>query len=58
MSFVTLRLNFACKIAATATADNLGQRAERPERRATTQVMLGVSLRARWDVTLVPLMIV
>ena len=27
------------------------------ERRATTQVMLGVSLRARWDATLVPTMI-
>ena len=26
-SLVILRLNFACKIAATATADNLGQRA-------------------------------
>ena len=27
-----LRLNFACKIAATATADNLGQRATHAER--------------------------
>ena len=27
------------------------------ERRATTQVMLGVSLRARWDATLVPIIV-
>ena len=64
----------ACKIAATVTADNLGQRATHAgrchwsegrhnngggllqERRATMQVMLGVSLRTRWDATLVTIM--
>ena len=30
-SLVILRLNFACMIAATATADNLGQRATHAE---------------------------
>ena len=71
MSLVILRLNLSCKITAAAdNLGQRATHAERrhwsegrhnnvgslQEQRATMQVMLGVSLRAGWDATLVGIM--